>query len=75
MMPLKQIETGARFGNLVCLGYSHTERNGSRWHAQCDCGSRLTVAGGALRLGRQRSCGCSRRYPGFPRPRAEAVAP
>jgi hypothetical protein len=62
--------TGARFGLLTILAFSHTDRRGgARYAAICDCGTRTTARGDSLRRGRTRSCGHLRRA------RARALAP
>lgn len=51
--------TGQRFGRLVVISF--VERNKWRsaiWLCVCDCGNETTVAGGVLRHGSTRSCGC-----------------
>ena len=51
--------TGQRFGRLTVI-----ERTGSdcigqaMWRCRCDCGNMTVVAGGNLRTGNTRSCGC-----------------
>jgi hypothetical protein len=53
--------TGERFGRLVVVGYSHSEKNRPWWNARCDCGQDKVVRGEFLRCGRTLSCGCLRR--------------
>lgn len=56
--------TGQRFGMLVAVS-PHTHRTSSgkhvlQWDCVCDCGNAARVNSQALRLGRQKSCGCYR---------------
>lgn len=52
-------ETGKRYGRLTVLGKSPTQpTNHSYWVCRCECGTVLIVAGGQLRRGKTRSCGC-----------------
>lgn len=37
---------------------------GSKWHCRCDCGTEIDVAGGNLRRGISKSCGCLKREGG-----------
>lgn len=46
--------SGRKFGRWLVLGRS----GGEIWRCRCDCGMERDVAGGHLRLGRSRSCGC-----------------
>lgn len=48
--------TGQIFGKLKVLMYD--EYRPYPWVCRCDCGQFISVSGGALRDGRQRSCGC-----------------
>ena len=48
--------TGRRFGRWTVIDYV----GGSKWLCVCDCGARANVAGGNLRAGKSRSCGCVR---------------
>lgn len=49
--------TGKRFGHLIALGYVGGAQ--SAWKCACDCGSLKEVAGGSLRRGQTKSCGCA----------------
>ena len=49
---------GKKFGRLLCIEYSHTEKRGLCWKCQCDCGSIVVVLGSSLRSGNTKSCGC-----------------
>lgn len=52
---------GTRFGRLVVLRLSRTNKSGNAcWQAECDCGNVVVVASGELRKGSVRSCGCLR---------------
>ena len=51
--------TGQRFGQLVVVGYSHTDKHGkSMWLCKCDCGNSKIVSGANLRSQNTKSCGC-----------------
>ena len=51
---------GLRYGKLVVIRRSETEKNRARWVCKCDCGKYCTVTGKTLRDGKKRSCGCLR---------------
>ena len=54
--------TGQRFGKLVVLEQLDKRYNRQVvWKCQCDCGNITEVAGGNLRSGHIKSCGCSHR--------------
>ena len=54
--------TGKRFGRLLVLSRSRTEKRGHvHWDTICDCGNEMVVSGGNLRSGHTRSCGCLRK--------------
>jgi hypothetical protein len=61
-MPKRIDLTGQRFGRLLALRPSHTDKRG-KWHwlCRCDCGASHTVSMGCLRQGDSRSCGCLQR--------------
>lgn len=50
--------TGQRFGRLVVLSYAGRATGGTRWNCVCDCGTATISAGGKLRGGQTKSCGC-----------------
>ena len=50
--------TGQRFGAWMVIVY--VGGVGSCWVCWCDCGTIRTLAGGQLRYGTSRSCGCQR---------------
>lgn len=50
--------TGQRFGRLLVLSYSHTEKKASFWNCRCDCGKLVTPRRGGLMSGDNISCGC-----------------
>jgi hypothetical protein len=52
--------TGQRFGRLRVLAFRGRSRGYSAWLSLCDCGRRTVVAGGHLRNGHTKSCGCFR---------------
>ena len=50
--------TGQRFGRLVVLGFSHTNRHrAAMWQCQCKCGNSIIVNGENLRQDHTKSCG------------------
>lgn len=52
-------ETGNRYGRLTVLGKSPIQPTAhSYWICRCECGTLVSVAGGCLRKGSTRSCGC-----------------
>lgn len=52
-------ETGNRYGRLLVLGKSPLQpTEHAYWLCRCECGTLVSVAGGQLRKGRVRSCGC-----------------
>lgn len=53
--------SGQRFGKLVALERVSSEKQGTIWRCDCDCGKTHDVLIGGLRSGRVISCGCSRR--------------
>jgi hypothetical protein len=51
--------TGQRFGRLVVVEMSGSDRNGrALWRCLCDCGKETVCYGKNLRAGRSQSCGC-----------------
>lgn len=54
---------GQRFGRLVVLERvaNHKRVDRPTWRCICDCGTEITLYGGALRSGQNKSCGCYRR--------------
>lgn len=51
-----------RFGKLVVIGFSHTDKHGNAmWKCKCDCGNERVVMGRSLRIGHTTSCGCLHR--------------
>lgn len=53
--------TGARYGRLIVLDFSHTQAKRTMWRCQCDCSAIVVVSANNLRRGKQVSCGCYRR--------------
>lgn len=52
---------GQRFGNVVVLSLAgRTKAQKRTWTCRCDCGREFVAAGGNLKSGRSRSCGCYR---------------
>jgi len=54
---------GQRFGRLTVTARVENDRRVDRptWRCVCDCGQEINLYGGALRGGRNKSCGCLRR--------------
>lgn len=52
---------GKRFGKLVVIVATKSEKNRARWVCQCDCGVKCIATGKTLREGRKQSCGCIKR--------------
>lgn len=51
--------TGQRFGRLIAVKPSHSDRRGQlMWECLCDCGKTTVVRGADLRFGKTRSCLC-----------------
>ena len=51
--------TGQRFGRLLVLEYTHSNKNlASYWKCACACGNTPVVRGSSLSAGVIRSCGC-----------------
>lgn len=56
--------TGQRFGRLVVLDYSHSDRHGQTyWRCVCDCGNETVVQRSHLISGGTTSCGCKKPGP------------
>ena len=63
---VKKKEVGKRYGHLVVLREVDKDKNkidkkkyrGALWECKCDCGNTTIVAGGHLRAGNVKSCGC-----------------
>lgn len=53
---------GQRFNKWTVLEFSHIDPkcNLAHWKCKCDCGNIGIVAGGSLRRGKSKSCGCYR---------------
>ncbi len=60
-MPKLKDLTGLRFGRLVVLSFNHRQGKYYYWLCKCDCGTEKLVAGGCLRGGNSKSCGCLQR--------------
>lgn len=52
---------GSRFGKLVVIALTESEKNRARWVCQCDCGNKCVATGATLRQGKKKSCGCIKR--------------
>lgn len=50
--------TGAKFGRLTVVKFSHTENGTAWWRCICDCGGKKITRGYSLRRGHVKSCGC-----------------
>lgn len=49
---------GKKYGRLTVKSFSHMEGKRSYWKCECECGNHKTTAGGNLKSGGTRSCGC-----------------
>ena len=59
MGKVKIIKKGEKFGRLTVLRQDKNNKHGDAcWVCTCECGKNHTVAGGCLRNGSSRSCGC-----------------
>lgn len=57
--PNKEDLIGKRFGKLVVIKFSHTNKNyRSYWECKCDCGNIKIISRHSLISGRSKSCGC-----------------
>jgi len=50
--------TGLRFDRWTVVGYVFSRNGKAHWNCRCECGTSREVAGGNLRGGLSRSCGC-----------------
>ena len=55
--------TGQKFGKWTVEARGPTEKKAVKWRVRCDCGSVGLVAGGNLKSGASKSCGCERFIP------------
>ena len=53
--------TGQRFGKLVVLNESHTEKGKWFWNCQCSCGNKCVFQTSDLTRGFKISCGCQKK--------------
>lgn len=59
MSPTIKDITGQRFGRLIVVSYSHTNKfRKSCWVCKCDCGNEVIINRNALMSGNTTSCGC-----------------
>ena len=54
------VAVGEKHGRLLVLERVENRGNGTWWKCRCDCGNKHVVAGGALKSGNVKSCGCLR---------------
>ena len=60
-------ENGNVHGKLTVLEQAGKTKGGmAQWLCQCECGNQVVVAGGNLRSGNSRSCGCAVRFKPLP---------
>jgi hypothetical protein len=52
---------GKRYGKLLVISSTESEKNRARWVCQCDCGNKCISTGKTLRDGKKQSCGCIKR--------------
>jgi hypothetical protein len=50
---------GQRFGSLLVVELSHTNKNGAYWKCVCDCGGEKITSSHSLKKGDCKTCGCS----------------
>lgn len=55
------IHVGDKFGRLTVAEFVGIKNHKGFWKCTCDCGLTVTVAGGNLRSGNTKSCGCLHR--------------
>jgi hypothetical protein len=57
---MRQDMTGKKFGRLLVLGEGPRVHKSpdTFWHCRCECGQSTITAGGRLRAGTAKSCGC-----------------
>lgn len=67
---------GQSFGRLTVVSRcgDRTKTGDSRWVCKCSCGAEHEAAGGALKSGHVRSCGCLRRTAPKPHQSVKALA-
>ena len=53
--------TGEKFGRLTVVDYAGNKNGRAMWRCSCECGSEFITNGKDLRMGKVKSCGCSRR--------------
>jgi hypothetical protein len=53
--------TGQRFGRLLIIKRTYSDRYHARWVAKCDCGNLTSVRSDRLISKKTRSCGCLRK--------------
>jgi hypothetical protein len=53
-----EIEAGTRFGQLVVVEETSTDRQNRRFKCLCDCGKEHETSYACLRYGKSKSCGC-----------------
>jgi hypothetical protein len=58
---------GQRFGRLLVLKMTESERGMMHWLCRCDCGTLTDVRANNLRGGYTKSCGCAKRGPRGPK--------
>lgn len=52
---------GGKFGRLTVLNFDSIKNKNSYWLCACECGNQKVVAGGSLKNGISKSCGCLQR--------------
>lgn len=52
---------GNKYGRLLVIAATESEKNRARWVCQCDCGNKCVATGKTLREGKKQSCGCIKR--------------
>lgn len=59
-MARKKDLMGQRFGELVVIAASPSEKGFAMWKCQCDCGNIITTRANSLLTGNTTTCGCGR---------------
>jgi hypothetical protein len=61
-MKLPKMAKGQRYGRLVSVAYSYTDKYfNAYWKFRCDCGTEIIIQAGSARSGKTQSCGCLQR--------------
>lgn len=50
--------SGCKFGMLMVVSFSHTNKENSFWNCKCDCGNFVITSAKTIKAGKRVSCGC-----------------